>query len=158
MRRNVLAFPGGKIGHNIVTPHTPPAALTPVNVMNRKTPAAVPSSVTPTRFSPPASPQPRPEPAPTSLYRTVEVEEDPRLAELKGKLVTAALEFMEHVAQSTPGNGGTEEISSLDCFDMLPNGSRIVIELGVLPPPTAECEGAFRAEPPPTGLLRLNRN
>jgi hypothetical protein len=126
--------------------------------MKRKTPAVVSPLPAPARFPAPVSPQPRPEPVPTSLYRTVEVEEDPRLAELKGKLVASALEFMEHVASSMPGAGSAEEISSLDCFDLLPSGSRIVIELAVLPPPTPHCEGALRAEPPPTGQLRLSRN
>jgi hypothetical protein len=127
--------------------------------MNRKTPAAVPSSVTSSRFPAPVRPQPPiTEAAPSSAYRTVEVEEDPQLAESKRALVAAALDFMEQVGRSTPGAAGPEEICSLDCFDQLPNGSRIVIELAVLPPPTPQCEGALRAEPPPTGLLRLNRN
>jgi hypothetical protein len=126
--------------------------------MNRKTPAAIPSSLSSARFPAPVRPQPPVEAPAPSLFRTIEVEEDPQLAELKRKLVAAALEFMEHVASSTPGATSAEEISSLDCFDLLPSGSRIVIELAVLPPSTPQCEGALRAEPPPTGLLRLNRN
>ena len=126
--------------------------------MNRKSPAAIPSSLPSARFPAPVKPQPPTEVAPSSAYRTIEVEEDPELVESKRRLVAAALEFMEQVSKSTPGGGGAEEISSLDCFDLLPSGSRIVIELAVLPPPTPECEGAQRAEPPPTGQLRLSRN
>lgn len=125
--------------------------------MNRKTPAAMPSSLGESRFPSSDRPNPPVTDAISSAYRTVEVEEDPQLAELKRKLVEAAMEFMEHVG-STAGGGSAEDVCSLDCFDLLPNGSRIVIELAVLPPITPECEGAQRAEPPPTGLLRLNRN
>jgi hypothetical protein len=126
--------------------------------MNRKIPTTAPSSLGQSRFPAPLRPEPRAAEPISAGYRTIEVEEDPQLAHLKGKLVAAALEFMEHVGNSAADGAGAEDVCSLDCFDLLPNGSRIVIELAVLPPPTPECEGAQRAEPPPTGLLRLNRN
>jgi len=60
----------------------------------------------------------------------------PHLELLKRKLRKAALDLIS-VA-------GADEFHA---FDLIPDGRRLVIEVGVLPPITGHCEGAQRANP-----------
>jgi len=73
---------------------------------------------------------------------------------LRRKLVRTALDFIEEASGYGARCADHPDGCSLDCFELLPGGARLVIELGVLPPRTPDCEGALRAEPPEQGSLR----